>query len=332
MQTGRVAAVCASSMRGTAKTPLPAARLIEGSGVEGDAHAGRADRQVSILSSESLERMRSAARDPSLVVHGCCGENLDLDGVAIRSLLPGVLLEIVPSDRQAASVLLRVTEMGKPERKGSADAVIPGNLFPGEGAFAEVARGGTVTPGDSVRFAREGDPGFNFGVMVVSDSCARGEREDGSGPLAIQLLRERGLTPARYAVVADEMESIRLLLSRWCDDGSVDLVVTSGGTGVAPRDVTPEATLSVLEREVRGIPELIRAESARETSTACLSRAVAGLRSGTLVINLPGSMTAVRQALGIVAPFLDHALLKASGDPTPCGDRPLPGKGGPAEP
>jgi len=154
-------------------------------------------------------------------------------------------------------------------------------------------------------------------VLTLSDSGARGEREDVSGRTVCEMLS--GLAEvAAYEVLPDERELIADRLRALADGGDIRLIVTTGGTGVAPRDVTPEATLDVIDRELPGMAEAMRAESLKHTPNAMLSRAVCGLRDGVLIINLPGSPKAVRECLSVVLPAICHATEKAGGDETAC--------------
>ncbi len=149
---------------------------------------------------------------------------------------------------------------------------------------------------------------MKIGILTISDRGARGEYEDRSGPLLVKILSEQ--TPWRIveqAIIPDDFDAIANTLIAWSKAG-VHLILTSGGTGFAPRDITPEATLSVIDRETPGIPETLRAESLKITRHAMLSRAVAGIRGQTLIINLPGSPKAVRENLDVLLPILPHAL------------------------
>jgi molybdenum cofactor synthesis domain-containing protein len=149
---------------------------------------------------------------------------------------------------------------------------------------------------------------MNIGILTISDRGARGEYEDRSGPLIAQIMADKtAWTVTHQAIVPDELETITATLIQWCDAG-VNLILTSGGTGFAPRDITPEATKQVIERETPGIAEAMRAESLKITRHAMLSRAVAGIRGQTLIINLPGSPKAVRENLEVLLPVLPHAL------------------------
>jgi molybdenum cofactor synthesis domain-containing protein len=144
-------------------------------------------------------------------------------------------------------------------------------------------------------------------ILTVSDAGSRGEREDTSGAAIRELLVGIGGEVVRYAVVPDEQGQIAAKLREWCDAGGIDVILTTGGTGLAARDVTPEATLDVAERQAPGIAEAMRAEGLRHTPKAMLSRAVAAVRGSTLIVNLPGSEKGVRESLGAILDVLPHA-------------------------
>ena len=149
---------------------------------------------------------------------------------------------------------------------------------------------------------------MKIGVLTISDRGSRGEYEDRSGPLIVSILQSRTPWQVNHqAIVPDEMAVIADTLAAWTDE-KVNLILTTGGTGFAPRDITPEATRSIIERETPGIVEALRAESRKITQHAMLSRAVAGIRGRTLIINLPGSPKAVRENLEMLLPVLPHAL------------------------
>lgn len=145
-------------------------------------------------------------------------------------------------------------------------------------------------------------------IITVSDACSRGEREDASGAALVQLLTGIGAEIVERKILSDDLDPLVQLLKECADRDDVNLIVTTGGTGLGPRDNTPEATRQVIEREAPGIAEAIRAESLKVTAMAMLSRGVCGVRSGTLIVNLPGSPKAVKESFAVIAPVLPHAL------------------------
>ena len=155
-------------------------------------------------------------------------------------------------------------------------------------------------------------------VLTLSDKGSRGERQDLSGPALKQFLAQRGVTVVRTAVIPDDAGTISETLAAWADEGTIELVLTTGGTGVAPRDVTPEATMAVLERIIPGFGEEMRRASAAKTPHALISRAVAGIRGRCLIINLPGSPRGAVENLEAVWAAVPHAVAKIQGDPEDC--------------
>ncbi len=153
-------------------------------------------------------------------------------------------------------------------------------------------------------------------VVTVSDKGSTGQREDVSGPMLADLVREMGARVVQREIVPDEQEEIGELLVSLADDLEVDLVLTTGGTGVTPRDVTPEATKAVIEREMPGLAEALRFEGYRRTPLAVISRGVAGVRGRTLIVNLPGNPKAVREGMETLSPVLPHAVQMIRGEHT----------------
>jgi len=162
---------------------------------------------------------------------------------------------------------------------------------------------------------------MKVGILTVSDKGARGEREDRSGPAVREIMEAAGAEVVRTGIVPDEQAEIRAALVRWSDEG-LDLILTTGGTGFSPRDWTPEATKSVIDRETPGLPEAMRRAGLERTPTAMLSRAAAGIRKRTLIINLPGSERAVRESLAVLLPALPHGIEVLRGTATECGQPP----------
>jgi molybdopterin adenylyltransferase len=157
---------------------------------------------------------------------------------------------------------------------------------------------------------------INAGILTVSDKGSRGQRQDVSGGVVREMLAGIEARAVKYEIVPDELEIISARLAEWADAGDVNLILTNGGTGLAVRDVTPEATLAVIDRSVPGIAEAMRAKSLEKTPMAMLSRAVAGMRRRCLIINLPGSPKAVRECLEAVLPAIPHAIEIIKGEVT----------------
>ncbi len=156
---------------------------------------------------------------------------------------------------------------------------------------------------------------LRFGILTVSDRSSRGERPDLSGPALVALVNAQGWKVERTAILPDDLAALRETLSAWADAADLDVILTTGGTGFSPRDITPEATRSVIEREAPGLAEAMRFESLKVTPHAMLSRALAGIRGKVLIINLPGSPRAAVENLQVVLPVLPHAVELLHDDP-----------------
>jgi molybdopterin adenylyltransferase len=160
---------------------------------------------------------------------------------------------------------------------------------------------------------------FTVGILTISDKGSRGERQDKSGEVIREILSSMNVRIANYDIVPDEKELIVEKLIKWADEDNLDVVITTGGTGLTPRDITPEATLAVVDKIVPGFAEAMRADSLKKTPMAMLSRAVAGTRGQCLIINLPGSTKAVRECLEVILPALPHAVETLKGQSGECG-------------
>ena len=300
MNRGKVIAVCISDKKGIRKTEVPSVNLVPGMGIEGDAHAGRWHRQVSLLALEKIEAFRAKGAQ---VEFGAFGENLVTEGFDLRALPVGTRFRI-------GSVLLELTQIGKECHTHCAIYHQTGDcIMPREGVFTVVLKGGEVKAGDEIELV-EADPDrpFTAAWITLSDKGAAGEREDKSGPLIGEILTEAGYNVIEGLLLPDGVEKLKHQLIRLADQRQVNVIFTTGGTGFSPRDLTPEATIAVCDRMAPGIAEAIRAYSMTKTPSAMLSRAVCGIRKQTLIINLPGSPKAVRECLGFVLHPLEHGL------------------------
>jgi molybdenum cofactor synthesis domain-containing protein len=296
----RLLHVCVSSQKGIAKHEVSSAIVDVEHGLDGDAHAGDWHRQVSLLAHADIEFMRAKGLK---LEPGAFGENLVIDGLAVEELGVGSRIRVGP-------VLLELTQIGKVCHTRCAIYYSTGDcIMPRTGLFARVLEGGEVRPGMSVHVVQRVDRRVvQAAVITVSDRCSTGETIDTAGPAVAELLRTE--LQARIAwtkLVPDEVDSIAEAI-RDLSDRRVDLIITAGGTGISVRDVTPEATRSVIDRELPGLAEAMRAASAKQTPNACLSRAIAGLRRETLIVNLPGSRKAAIENLGAILPALPHAV------------------------
>jgi molybdopterin adenylyltransferase len=308
---GTVIAVCTSERKGTQKLPVVgAATLVRGHGLHGDAHAGNWHRQVSLLADEDIQKMRDLGLD---LAYGAFGENVVTTGIDLLQLQIGRRVRV------GESTVLQVTQHGKKCHtrceiyKRAGDCIMPR-----QGIFARVVRGGAVSAGDVIRTDPELDR-IRYAIVTLSDRASAGEYEDRAGP-EIQRRVEAELPAVRVArrVLADDRDKLAAELVRLADDDVVDLILTTGGTGLSPRDTTPEATRAVIDREIPGIAEAIRAGGMQHTPRAMLSRGVAGLRGTTIIVNLSGSPRAVNEQLDVLLPVLGHAVEMASGVPSDC--------------
>jgi molybdopterin adenylyltransferase len=296
---GRVVSVNTAAEKGVQKAPQPAIRLLVEHGVEGDAHAGPWHRQVSLLANESVEKMRAQGLD---VAPGAFGENVTTEGIVVYQLPVGTRLRL-------GEALVEVTQIGKVCHDRCAIYYQAGDcVMPREGIFVRVLEGGEVRPGDAIELEKRSL--IRAAVLTISDKGARGEREDTSGDALAEGLEGVGAAVVERVIVPDEREQIAAALVRFADEAGVNLVLTTGGTGFTSRDVTPEATLSVLDRQAPGFVEAMRVGSLAQTPHAMLSRAVSGLRGRTLIVNMPGSPRACREQFAMIAPALPHAIEK----------------------
>lgn len=322
MLQGTVEFVCVSEKKGTRKTPCSAAEFVAVQGIRGDAHAGAWHRQVSLLAAEDIESMRQSGLVD--LKPGDFAENVVLRGIELGGLGLGSRLRL---GREAE---LRITQLGKVCHQRCAIYRQTGDcIMPRLGLFARVVRGGVVAAGDPAEVLdvvpRER---IQAVVLTISDRCSQGTAVDTAGPAVGRLVEEQlGANVYAFRILPDEKEQIARALRHYSDGHSIDLVLAVGGTGFAPRDVTPEAVAAVIERPTPGLDEAMRRASCEKTPMAMLSRAVSGIRGSTLILSLPGSERAATENLQAVLPALGHGLAKLRGDTTDCGAP----RGGPQE-
>jgi molybdopterin adenylyltransferase len=304
--SGTVAFVCVSERKGIPKRAVDRVRLLPSEGVEHDAHAGHPYRQVSILDETDIEEARAKGVD---LRPGAFGENVVLRGVDLAALGIGSRLAIGDAE-------LEVTQVGKACHTRCSIYDATGDcVMARRGVFARVARGGEVVCGAPVAVLEIVPRAIvQAAVLTVSDRCAAGATRDTAGPATAELAASRlGARIAWSGVVPDERDGIAQVL-RELADRDLALVLTVGGTGLSARDVTPEATRSVVERDVPGLAEAMRVSSSVVSPNAWLSRGVCGVRRRTLIVNLPGSRTAATENLAAILPILPHALEVLRGD------------------
>jgi len=301
-----VIAVNLSQKKGTFKHPVDQACLKINLGMQGDAHASDWHRQISLLAQESVDKM--IALGVKDLTPGKFAENITTQGIQLAVLPVGTRLQV-------GQALLEVTQIGKEcHQHCQIFHQIGMCVMPTEGIFTKVIREGIIRSGDEIFVI----PVIRVAILTVSDKGFQGKRADQSGPALAAALAEHAQIQ-QQRILPDEPEQIKAALIEIADAGETDIIFTTGGTGFAPRDVTPEATLAVIQRAVPGIPEAMRAASMQITPRAMLSRAAAGIRARTLIINLPGSPKAALECLQVFLPAMQHAIETLRGDAYECG-------------
>lgn len=296
-----VVSVNISEKKGTIKVPVPEIELNE-LGVANDAHAGNWHRQVSLLADESVQRFTHAAGRK--INYGEFAENITTKGLELVNTQPLDRLTI-------GDVELEITQIGK-ECHGTSCAIFKevGNcVMPKEGIFARVLKNGTVKAGDQVTYFPRV---YKVLVITLSDRASRGEYSDRSGPKIEQLLgtffeNSKWSYTIGRKLIPDDAEALKALLEE-AKQVETDIVITTGGTGIGPRDITPDVVKSLLDKEIPGIMELIRFKYGSLKPNALLSRAVAGVMNRTLVYTLPGSVKAVEEYMTEITPTLRHSI------------------------
>ena len=295
----KVIAICISDRRGIQKKSVNSAVFLENFGIEGDAHGGKWHRQVSVLQNEAIEDFKARGAD---ICPGAFGENLVINGIDFRELPVGSLIKI-------GEVVLEETQHGKECHSHCQIYKKMGEcIMPTLGTFFEVRKGGEIKVGDEVQIMENNDKRFTAAVVTLSDRSFNKEREDLSGPAVVKRLIDNNYRVVEQVLIPDDKEICKRTLIRLADQREVNLIITTGGTGFSSKDITPEATKEVIDREVPGISEAIRAESLKITKNAMLSRGISGIRKNTLIINLAGSPKACKESMDVFLDVIPHGL------------------------
>jgi len=302
--TGQIKAVCTSTVRGTQKRNIQTADFTTDWGLVGDAHGGDWHRQVSLISYEKIQAFNAKGAS---VNHGDFGENIVAEGIDFKSLPIGTRL-------LSNDCILEITQIGKECNNHCQIYTRMGDcIMPREGVFAKVIQNGVISCGDYMTAVTGLE--YTAAVLTLSDRGFKGEREDESGKTAVSFLEAAGYIVLSKKILPDNRKEIEEFLINVSDKIAPDILITTGGTGFSPRDVTPEATLAVAHRLAPGISEGIRANS---PAKAMLSRGASVIRGKTLIINLPGSPAAVRESLEYVLPHLRHGIDVLRGEVLEC--------------
>ncbi|NVO11003.1 MAG: molybdenum cofactor synthesis protein [Bacteroidales bacterium] len=305
-QKVKILSVNISEKKGTVKVPVKNIKINE-LGVLGDAHAGEWHRQVSLLGLESIDRFRSTTKRE--INFGDFAENITTQGIELVNTKPGDLFI-------GNGVELEVTQIGKScHGDGCAIYREVGNcVMPKEGIFCRVLKNGNLKAGDELTFYPKI---YKVQVLTLSDRVSHGVYEDKSGPEVISMIKEffdsiNWQCTIDYGVIPDDENMLRVHLEK-AKDLNYDLLITTGGTGIGPRDITPDIVKQVMDKEIPGIMEIIRMKYGAEKPNALLSRGVAGLMGNTFVYTLPGSVKAVKEYMSEIVKTQKHLFLMRMG-------------------
>lgn len=297
----KVLSVNISEKKGTIKKPVEAIQLSK-IGVEGDAHSGNWHRQVSLLATESIEKFSEEAGRK--IKFGEFAENITTEGF--------LLYEAKPLDRfRNETVELEVTQIGKKCHGDNCNIFreVGNCVMPKEGIFARVIKGGQLKAGDELEYVPRI---LNIHIITLSDRASRGEYKDLSGP-QIKTVSEKYFTEIKRKsqftnyLIGDNPEDLKKQIQKSVAE-KADVIITTGGTGIGPRDITPETVQPLLDKEIPGIMELIRVKYGQEKPAALLSRSIAGTIKQTLVYTLPGSVKAVTEYCREILPTIEHSI------------------------
>ena len=301
-----VQSVNISESKGTIKKPVDKIEL-NSKGVVGDAHSGMWHRQVSLLGSESIDKFTVEAKRE--IKYGEFAENITTKGYELYKMMP---MDMLRND----SVELMITQIGKKCHGDNCEIFkeVGNCVMPKEGIFAKVIKSGALKVGDKLEYVKKI---FKITIITLSDRASIGEYEDRSGPEISKILNEYFSETNREIkvnniIIPDEEYKLAISVDDALDD-EADIIITTGGTGIGPRDITPDVISGMLDKEIPGIMEHIRVKYGSKIPGALLSRGVAGVIDNALVFTLPGSVKAVREYMAEILPILNHALYTVNG-------------------
>lgn len=302
---GKIIAICVSDRRGVQKHYVDSATLVEDFGIENDAHAGKWHRQVSLLAKETIDDFVARGAE---VFPGAFGENIIVEGFELTKLP-------IRTRFKCGDVVLELTQRGKECHTHCQIYHKMGEcIMPTNGVFSKVIKGGKIKVGDKIEIIENEDKRFTAAVVTLSDRSFNNQREDLSTPTVVNKLKENDFDVVETVLLPDNKELLKKELIRLVDQREVNLILTTGGTGFAPRDITPEVTMEVIDRIAPGISEAMRYESLKITPHAMLSRGVSGIRKNALIINLPGSPKACLENMEVFIKTIPHGLKLLRGE------------------
>ena len=304
----KILSINISKKKGEVKKEINIGNLISGFGLKGDAHAGDWHRQVSLLSYESIEKMKK--NNPKIIFNnGDFAENIITKGIDLKKIPIGTEFKI------GDKAILKVTQIGKECHFGcKIKQKIGYCIMPKEGIFAKILLGGIIKKNDKVTFFKNNNKysnnKYSFGVLTVSDSCFKNKKEDLSREVIKTNIENnigKKLYLDSYNIVPDD-NKIEENLKKWIYERNINLIFTTGGTGFSDRDVTPDVTKKIIDKNIPGIPEIMRIGTLKYNKYSILSRGVAGIKNKTLIINLPGNSFACKECINSIYHILEHSL------------------------
>lgn len=307
IRMARVFSINISEKKGTVKVPKSKGTLKKEYGFVGDAHSGKWHRQVSLLDIESIKVMHDKGFEVKV---GDFAENITTEGIDLTKVKIGDVIKV-------GGAVLEVTQIGKEcHDMCEVKKKVGECIMPKRGIFARVLKGCDISVGDEVKLFSP----LNIGILTLSDKGAIGEREDKSSEIIKDMVKVINGKVVKYEILPDELDEIKAKLTEWSEPcENLDIIFTTGGTGFSKRDITPEATLAVIQRQVPGLSEAMRMEGYKHNPRALLSRGVSGIRNNTLIVNLPGSIKGVKESLEAILDVIPHGIEILKGEASECG-------------